>query len=131
MSRFVEFTNGQGRPIWINPELVCSVESDTINSRVMTAIVCRDPDNPHWVTETVPEVLAKLQDFPRPEPEPAKTADDITGWWVLGKHVIYVIGFRPDGRIAYQWDGGRATTHDDVTALDTWTRDPNRKGWGG
>ena len=125
MSRFVEFTKAGSRlPVWINVERIDGVQADATEPR-LTQISCSGPDNVWWVVETVPEVMAKLQG----EREPAKAADDITGWWVDGDRVIYVIGFSPDGRIAYLWDNGRGTTHDDAESLATWTRDPNRKGW--
>ena len=124
MTRFVEFTDGRGKTIWLKPDCVACVFGYD-KSKVGIYVIATT--NALIVAGTVSEVMAKLQG----EPEPAKAADDVVGWWVRGKDVIYVIGFRPDGRMTYLWDGGRATTHDDVTALRNWTRDPNRKGWEG
>ena len=122
MSRFVEFTNDRGKTLLIKADCVVAVgECSAREVSIYTA-----GDGAAWIVEgTVPEVMVKLQG----DPEPAKAADDIAGWWVNEDRVIYVIGFRPDGRIAYLWDNGRYTTHDGVESLDTWTRDPNRKGW--
>ena len=129
MARFVEFSKaGSRRPVWVNVDRIDGVQEDSTDTK-LTMISCSGPDNVWWVTETVAEVLAKLQGDP--QPEPAKAGDDIAGWWVSDDRVIYVIGFRPDGRIAYMWDNGRYTTHDEITALAEWTRDPNRKGWDG
>lgn len=132
MARFVEFwAKGYGA-LLMNPDSVVCVYNDSSGKhRSDTPVVkIRCVDLSVWcVAGTIQEVLTKLQDDPQPEPEPAKAGDDITGWWVSDDRVIYVIGFRPDGRIAYLWDNGRYTTHDEITALTKWTRDPNRKGW--
>ena len=128
MARFLQFQNVIGKTVWINPDCVVGVTQSHIDEHTV-AIVGADSENPWFVPGTVADVLAKLQGELRIEP--AKAADDVVGWWVWGKDVIYVIGFRPDGRMTYLWDGGRATTHGDVTALRDWTRDPNRKGWEG
>ena len=128
MARFVEFQRRIAKKIWINPDCVVGV---TEQGEGEVGIHGADGENPWIVPGTVAEVLAKLQGDPQPQPEPAKAGDDIAGWWVSDDRVIYVIGFRPDGRIAYLWDNGRYTTHDEITALAEWTRDPNRKGWEG
>jgi len=126
MARFVEFQRRIGKTVWINPDCVVGV---TEWSEGEVGIHGADGENPWIVPGTVADVLAKLQGELRIDP--AKAGDDVVGWWVRGKDVIYVIGFRPDGQMTYLWDGGRATTHGDVTALRNWTRDPNRKGWEG
>lgn len=128
MARFVEFQGRIGKPVWINPDCVVGVTEQKDGA---VGVFGADGENPWIVPGTVAEVLAKLQGDPEPEPEPAKAGDDIAGWWVSDDRVIFVIGFRPDGRIAYLWDNGRYTTHDEITALAEWTRDPNRKGWDG
>jgi hypothetical protein len=124
MARFVEFQRRIAKTIWINPDCVVGV---TEQGEGEVGIHGADGETPWIVPGTVAEVLAKLQGELRIDP--AKAGDDITGWWVSDDRVIYVIGFRPDGRIAYLWDNGRCTTHDDVGSLESWTRDPNRKGW--
>ena len=124
MARFVEFQCRIGKPVWIKPDCVVGVAEQDGGT---VGIFGADGDSPWIVPGTVAEVLAKLQGELRIDP--AKAGDDITGWWVSDDRVIYVIGFRPDGRIAYMWDNGRYTTHDDVRSLESWTRDPNRKGW--
>jgi len=126
VARFVEFQNQIAKGVWINADCVVGVTEQCEGS---VGIHGADGENPWIVPGTVADVLAKLQGELRIDP--AKAGDDVVGWWVCGKDVIYVIGFRPDGRMTYLWDGGRATTHDDVTALRNWTRDPNRKGWEG
>lgn len=130
MARFVEFTKaGSGRPVWVNVDRIDGVQEDTTDTK-LTMISCSGPDNVWWVTETVAEVLAKLQDDP--QPEPAKAGDDITGWWVDGRGQIrHVIGYRSDGQIAYEYGHGRWTAWDPPDRMNGWTRDPNRKGWNG
>jgi len=122
MTRFVEFTDGRGKTIWLKPDCVACVFG---YDKGKVGIYVIATTNALIVAGTVSEVMAKLQG----EPEPAKAADDIAGWWVDGDRVIYVIGFRPDGRIAYMCSGDGFTMHNDKEFLATWTRDPNRKGW--
>ena len=129
MSRFVEFTTRGGKKVWLNPDCCVSLSDALMDVDQCVCVMGADGEIPYYVMGTVPEVLAKLQGAPEPQPAPA--ADDIAGWWVNGVRVMWVIGVLPNGQIACLWDNGRYTTHDDKDFLATWTRDPNRKGWEG
>lgn len=125
MARFVEFINRTERPVWINPDCVVGVAE---HEKGIVGIFGADGENPWIVPGTVAEVLAKLQGDP--QPEPAKTRDDIAGWWVDEKgQARHVIGYRSDGQVAYEYSGGLWTAWDAIDVMNRWTRDPNRKGW--
>jgi len=125
MARFVEFENQVGKTVWIKPDCVVGV-MEQIGGEV--GIFVADNEVPWIVPGTVAEVLAKLQSELRIDP--AKAGDDITGWWVNEKgHTLYVIGYRSDGQVAYEYSGGLWTAWDAIDVMNRWTRDPNRKGW--
>ena len=127
MARFVEFVNRLGRKVWINPDCVVSVMESGEEDNLV-AIYGADDGDPWFVPGTVAEVLDKLQGELRIDP--AKAGDDITGWWVNEKgHTLYVIGYRSDGQVAYEYSGGLWTAWDAIDVMNRWTRDPNRKGW--
>lgn len=128
MARFVEFSKaGSGRPVWVNVDRIDGVQEDSTDTK-LTMISCSGPDNVWWVTETVAEVLAKLQgDL---QPEPAKAGDDITGWWIgPSGAVYYIIGRDYWGRWVYQVNGHHNLNTLTMSRMEEWTRDPNRKGW--
>ena len=128
MARFVEFSKaGSGRPVWVNVDRIDGVQEDSTDTK-LTMISCSGPDNVWWVTETVAEVLAKLQGDP--QPEPAKAGDNIAGWWIgPSGTVYYVIGRDYWGRWVYQVDGHHILNTLTMSRMAEWTRDPNRKGW--
>lgn len=64
MARFVEFTKAGSRmPVWINAERIDGIQRDATEPN-LTMISCSGPDNVWWVTETVSNVLEKLQRDP-------------------------------------------------------------------
>ena len=130
MARFVEFSKaGSGRPVWVNVDRIDGVQEDSTDTK-LTMISCSGPDNVWWVTETVAEVLAKLQGDPQPEPQAAKAGDDIAGWWIgPSGTVYYIIGRDYWGRWVYQVDGHHNLHTLTMSRMEEWTRDPNRKGW--
>lgn len=128
MARFVEFSKaGSGRPVWVNVDRIDGVQEDSTDTK-LTMISCSGPDNVWWVTETVPEVLAKLQGDP--QPEAVKPGDDIAGWWICPTgEACWVIGQTKHGTFAYQYAGRRHVYLTEMEHLQNWTRDQNRKGW--
>ena len=129
MARFVEFSKaGRGRPVWVNVDRIDGVQEDSTDTK-LTMISCSGPDNVWWVTETVAEVLAKLQGDT--QSEPAKAGDDITGWWsenVTGA-AIYVIGQDYYGSWVYEMEESLLLRAHPEVIKQHYFRDPNRKGW--
>lgn len=126
MARFVEFTSWRGNKVYVNPEMVSGFEPDSESNG--TGTVLSIGDEKLLVSDTLDEVLAKLQGAP--EPQPAKAADDIAGWWLnpLGD-VCWIIGRTTHDMFAYQFADRRHIYTLELWHLENWLRDRSRTSW--